>query len=200
MKQAHLHKTINATFQQQAHGRCPLKRSLLLLYHTRSRRFPKFSMSKPQFSFPTFWPLKYSFLFCLQNSLLYITQQVNVHELLANVNFSFIFFFGEEDCPWANICANLPLFCMWHAVTAWLEEQCEAHTQDLNEWTPCNWRGRLELNRYTTGPAPHDVNFNWQQMEKSIEKECIKGSYFSIWSMLIIYFYIQVSYFTCTAK
>ena len=33
------------------------------------------------------------------------------------------FILGEEDCPWANICANLPLFCMWDAATAWLDEQ-----------------------------------------------------------------------------
>ena len=30
----------------------------------------------------------------------------------------------EEDCPGANICANLPLFCMWDAATAWLDEWC----------------------------------------------------------------------------
>ena len=33
-------------------------------------------------------------------------------------------FFGEEDWPWANIFANIPLFCMWDAATAWLDEQC----------------------------------------------------------------------------
>ena len=27
---------------------------------------------------------------------------------------------AEEDSPWANICANLPLLCMWVATTAWL--------------------------------------------------------------------------------
>ena len=29
-------------------------------------------------------------------------------------------FFPEEDSPWANICANLPLFCMWVTTTAWM--------------------------------------------------------------------------------
>ena len=29
-------------------------------------------------------------------------------------------FFAEEDSPWANICANLPLLCMWVAATTWL--------------------------------------------------------------------------------
>ena len=28
----------------------------------------------------------------------------------------------EEDWPWANICANLPLFCMWDTATAWLDD------------------------------------------------------------------------------
>lgn len=28
------------------------------------------------------------------------------------------FCFGEEDCPWANIFASLPLFGMWDAATA----------------------------------------------------------------------------------
>ena len=33
-------------------------------------------------------------------------------------------FFGEEEWPCANICANLPLFCTWDAATAWLDEWC----------------------------------------------------------------------------
>ena len=36
------------------------------------------------------------------------------------------FSFGEEDSPWANICANLPLFCMWVTATAWLDECCRS--------------------------------------------------------------------------
>ena len=31
----------------------------------------------------------------------------------------FFFFCCEEDWPWANICANIPLFCMWDVATAW---------------------------------------------------------------------------------
>ena len=31
----------------------------------------------------------------------------------------FNFFFAEEDSPWANTYASLPLFCMWVAATAW---------------------------------------------------------------------------------
>ena len=30
----------------------------------------------------------------------------------------------EEDGPWANICASLPLLRVWDAITAWLDEQC----------------------------------------------------------------------------
>ena len=32
-------------------------------------------------------------------------------------------FFGEEDWPWANTHANVPLVCMWDATTAWPNEQ-----------------------------------------------------------------------------
>ena len=31
----------------------------------------------------------------------------------------FLFSFAEEASPWANIFANLPLFCMWVIATAW---------------------------------------------------------------------------------
>ena len=34
-----------------------------------------------------------------------------------------LFFFGEEDRPWANICANLLLFYIRDATTAWLDER-----------------------------------------------------------------------------
>ena len=36
----------------------------------------------------------------------------------------FVWSFGKEDCPQANICANLPQFYMWDASTAWLDEHC----------------------------------------------------------------------------
>src|SRR3712207_7017233 len=36
-----------------------------------------------------------------------------------------IFFLLEEEfCCCVNICANLPLFCIWDTTTAWLDEQC----------------------------------------------------------------------------
>ena len=45
------------------------------------------------------------------------------HTECSEVNFLSFFLFDEEDCPWANICANLPLFCMWDTATAWLDER-----------------------------------------------------------------------------
>ena len=45
-----------------------------------------------------------------------------LQQFLAQSRYStriYIFFFAEEDSPWANICANLPLFCIWVATTAW---------------------------------------------------------------------------------
>ena len=49
-------------------------------------------------------------------------------------------FFCEEDCPRANICTNLSLFCMWDTTTTW----------------PDDW---LEPNHYTTRPAPMPLFF-----------------------------------------
>ena len=38
-----------------------------------------------------------------------------------------IFLFSlEEEWPWANICASLPLFYLWDAATAWLDEYCRS--------------------------------------------------------------------------
>ena len=32
----------------------------------------------------------------------------------------------EDNQPWANICANLPLFCMWVTTTTWLGKWCKS--------------------------------------------------------------------------
>ena len=48
---------------------------------------------------------------------------MNINPKILNIIFIFaffIYFFAEEDSPWANIYANLPLFRMWDATTAWL--------------------------------------------------------------------------------
>ena len=38
--------------------------------------------------------------------------------------FSFLFFLVKKIGPELTSVANLPLFCMWDATTAWLDEQC----------------------------------------------------------------------------
>ena len=49
----------------------------------------------------------------------------NIQRMPLMISFLFVclclfFFCAEEDSPWVNICANLPLFCMWVTATAWL--------------------------------------------------------------------------------
>ena len=60
-------------------------------------------------------------------------------------------FFGQEDCPWANIYASLPLFCIGNATTAWLDEWCVGlcpgsgpvnpglPEQSTQTQPPCHW-------------------------------------------------------------
>ena len=64
------------------------------------------------------------------------------------------YFFGEEDCHWANIHANLSLFCMWDAATAWLDEWCvglHPGSKPANLGPP---KPTTELNHYATGLGP----------------------------------------------
>ena len=42
----------------------------------------------------------------------------------ANISCQSSSFCLRQYRPWANICASLPLSCMWDAITAWLDEQC----------------------------------------------------------------------------
>ena len=65
--------------------------------------------------------------------------------------------FGEEDWPWANICAHLPLFCMWDAPTAWPDEPCvglcpgpdpansRPPKQNMQTQPPCHWGSPRDL-------------------------------------------------------
>ena len=76
------------------------------------------------------------------------------------------FFVGEEDWPWANIYANLPLFCMWGAATAWLDERCISRHPSLNLWTPGSRSGAHKLNHYSTGPAPVFMFFKHLRVSK----------------------------------
>ena len=66
----------------------------------------------------------------------------------------FIYLLIDEDWPWADICASLPLFCMWGATTAWLDEWCvDVCALDPNLWTLGCWSRACELNHCATGLA-----------------------------------------------
>ena len=61
----------------------------------------------------------------------------------------------EEDCHWANMCANLPLFYVGchHSVAWWtVLGLCPGSELTLN--LTGHWSGAQELNYYTTGLAP----------------------------------------------
>ena len=87
-----------------------------------------------------------------------------------------IFLFSlEEGCCWANICASLPLFCMWDAATAWLDEVCRS--------TPGIWTcecGAIEaecVNLTTTPPAGPRFFF-YVHLSPTLQKMCIPLTYF----------------------
>ena len=64
--------------------------------------------------------------------------------------FPFIFFWGG-----ANICANLPLFCIWDAATVWLDEQCVGLHQGSEPANPrLPKQSAWTFNHYATKPAP----------------------------------------------
>ena len=72
--------------------------------------------------------------------------------------FVFVFFFGEEDCPWANIPANLPLLCMWVAATACLDERCTSLHLGCEPVIPSHQCTACKLNHYAIGLA------QWQDL------------------------------------
>ena len=51
-------------------------------------------------------------------------------------NHYFLFIFAEENLPWADICASLPLFCMWVAATAWLLTSGVGPCLGTKPWLP----------------------------------------------------------------
>ena len=68
--------------------------------------------------------------------------------LLLLLTFFINYFCGEEDSPWANICANLPLRYLWDASTAWLRSGVGPHwgsdrvnlgLQSGVRWTLTTW-------------------------------------------------------------
>ena len=103
---------------------------------------------------------------CNLNPILFIYLFIYVRKIGPELTFvANLPLYAWEDYPWANIRANLPLFYMWDAATAWLERQCWAHAWDPNTWTPgCpgRWSGAHELNHDTTGPAPEIPFYRWE--------------------------------------
>ena len=66
--------------------------------------------------------------------------------------------FAEEDWPWANIHAHIPLlFICGTPTTAWLVTQCHVRTQDPNQRTLGHWSGMCELNCCATGLTLPDI-------------------------------------------
>ena len=65
-----------------------------------------------------------------------------------------LFWGGEEDWPRANICASLPLSCVWDAATSWLDEQCVDPPPRTEPVNPSCQSGACEPNHYATGLAP----------------------------------------------
>ena len=75
------------------------------------------------------------------------------YSYLCNLTF-LILFFGEEEWPWANVCAHLPLFCMLVTATAWLDEWCRSVPRI---WTCEPWATEAEhteFNHYATRLVP----------------------------------------------
>ena len=70
-------------------------------------------------------------------------------------------FLLEEDCCWANICANLPLFCVGcqHSLTWWVVLSPRTGSELVNPGLPS---GLHELNHYATRPALLDFFFRWR--------------------------------------
>ena len=59
--------------------------------------------------------------------------------------------FAEEDWPWANICAHLPVLYIWDACRSMaFAKQCHVRAQDPNWWTPA--RREAERVRLTAVP------------------------------------------------
>ena len=58
------------------------------------------------------------------------------------------FFFAEDDSPWANIHANLSLFCIWVTTTAWKLTSgivpCLWSEPRPQKWNALNWTTRAQ--------------------------------------------------------
>ena len=133
----------------------------------------------------TFWPNKMiQALLALPSSspgISYFSKEPWLYFLF----FSFFFWWGrlalflfEEDCCWANICGSLPLFCMWDASSAWLDEWCVGSTPGI--WTCEPWAAEAQpVNLTTKSPG--------QRPRLLFVKNAIQnpGSGHQAWSLLL---------------
>ena len=75
----------------------------------------------------------------------------------ANMLLIFLFLL-EEDCPWANVCANLPPLCMWNATTARPNEWRVGPCLGLEPVSPGpKWSLRTQL--LCHGASPYSTTF-----------------------------------------
>ena len=77
----------------------------------------------------------------------------------AHAGFLSLSFFGEENRPWVNICASLPVFCMWVAASAGLDEWCVGPCPGSKAVNPRPLKWNTKLNHYVTGLAPCRISF-----------------------------------------
>ena len=101
------------------------------------------------------------FLFCL--FFIYFLRKISPKLTTANPPL-----FAEEDWPWANICAHLPLLYMWDAYHSMaFAKRCQVCTQDPNRRTPGHQE--VEHAHLTAAPLgrPHALGLNtaglWEQ-------------------------------------
>ena len=85
----------------------------------------------------------------LQLGLESIIWEFSAHKLYLKPQPISLFSFGGEDLPWANICASLPLFYMWDAATAWLDERCVGPHLRSEPWV-----AKVEHKTLTSMPPP----------------------------------------------
>ena len=85
--------------------------------------------------------------------------------------------FAEEDWPWANISAHLPLLYMWDACHSMACQAVPCPHWDPNQWTPGSRSGTWELNRCTTGPAPNLTSFEVSHSTKlTPDGPCVRNT------------------------
>ena len=67
---------------------------------------------------------------------------------------------SEEDCPWANICASLPLFCKWDSTIAQLDEWDVSPHPGSKPVNPGPLKQNAQVSHYADG-HPETPHFDW---------------------------------------